>query len=128
VIGTALEALLKALSVDDKKSLIESLSRDILNVEANDIFHRLTSNIAKCPHCGSYHIIKKGVLNGKQKFFCKDCGKWFSSQTKTPLENSKKLDHLYTEHYGNLHSDEHEKILNRIIDWAEELKEFYSDI
>ena len=31
-----------------------------------------------CPWCGSGRIIKKGKPHGKQRFYCKDCRKFFS--------------------------------------------------
>jgi transposase-like protein len=104
MIGTALETILKTLAIEDKKSIIESLSRDILKVEANGIFHSLSPNVTKCPYCGSYHIIKKGLANGKQRFLCKDCGVIFSIQTKTLLENSKKSVETWSQ-YINLMVD-----------------------
>ncbi|GHV79024.1 transposase [Spirochaetia bacterium] len=102
--GTSLEAILKTLTIEDKKSLIETLSRDVLKIEANSVFHNLSSNTAKCPHCGSYHIIKKGLRNGKQVFHCKDCGVKFSIQTKTPLQNTKKPVEIWSQ-YINLMVD-----------------------
>jgi len=30
------------------------------------------------PYCGSGRIIKKGKPYGKQRFYCKDCRKFFS--------------------------------------------------
>lgn len=34
--------------------------------------------MAKCTECGSEHIILKGKRNGKQRYKCCDCGKWFN--------------------------------------------------
>ena len=42
-----------------------------------------------CPHCGSVHVIKKGHKNGKQRYFCKDCGKCFNETVGTVAYKSK---------------------------------------
>ena len=39
--------------------------------------------VSFCPHCKSIHIIKYGIKNGKQRFFCKDCKKVFMPTTNT---------------------------------------------
>ncbi|WP_457550459.1 IS1/IS1595 family N-terminal zinc-binding domain-containing protein [Archaeoglobus sp.] len=31
-----------------------------------------------CPWCGSGRVIRKGKPYGKQRFYCKNCGKFFS--------------------------------------------------
>jgi transposase-like protein len=30
-----------------------------------------------CPSCGSHHVVKCGRPLGRQKFLCRDCGKYF---------------------------------------------------
>lgn len=44
---------------------------------------------ACCPHCKSNHIIKCGLKNGKQRFFCKGCQKLFMPSTSTVTFKSK---------------------------------------
>lgn len=36
-----------------------------------------------CPHCGSISFIKYGYNKGKQKYYCKDCNKFFCNTTGT---------------------------------------------
>lgn len=43
-----------------------------------------------CPFCGSVHILKNGVRNGRQRFVCKDCRKSFTRTHQTILHKSKK--------------------------------------
>ncbi|WP_457550584.1 IS1/IS1595 family N-terminal zinc-binding domain-containing protein, partial [Archaeoglobus sp.] len=31
-----------------------------------------------CPWCGSGRVIRKGYDRGRQRFYCKNCGKFFS--------------------------------------------------
>ena len=33
----------------------------------------------RCPRCGSNNVIKKGKRRGKQRYYCKDCGRYFVS-------------------------------------------------
>jgi len=41
-----------------------------------------------CPYCGSHAIIRYGHKCGKQRFFCKSCGKTFVPTTHTIMSNS----------------------------------------
>jgi len=43
-----------------------------------------------CPICGGTHIIKFGVLKGRQRFCCKDCKKTFGTTHNTITKSSKK--------------------------------------
>ena len=49
------------------------------------------NNIAvyRCPECHGVHIIKFGIKNGKQRYFCKVCRKVFMPTTKTIAYKSK---------------------------------------
>lgn len=38
-----------------------------------------------CPHCQSKNIYKRGIQNGTKMYSCKDCKKWYSQTTGTPL-------------------------------------------
>lgn len=42
-----------------------------------------------CPHCGSVKSIKHGTRNGRQRYFCKDCGKTFGDTNGTVAFRSK---------------------------------------
>lgn len=41
-----------------------------------------------CPYCGSHAVIRFGHKCGKQRFFCKSCGKTFVPTTHTIMSNS----------------------------------------
>ena len=41
-----------------------------------------------CPYCGSQAIIRYGHKRGKQRFFCKSCGRTFIPTTHTIMSNS----------------------------------------
>ena len=44
--------------------------------------------IPDCPYCGSPDVIRYGHKCGKQRFFCKSCGKTFVPTTHTIMSNS----------------------------------------
>ncbi len=50
--------------------------KDTLNIKPN------------CPYCSSHTIIRYGHKCGKQRFFCKSCGKTFVPTTHTIMSNS----------------------------------------
>lgn len=47
-----------------------------------------------CFFCGRNDVIKKGLKNGKQRWFCKACGKFFSSRKRA---DKKGMVELYTQ-------------------------------
>lgn len=47
-------------------------------------------NQVSCPHCHSHSIQANGKVKGVQRFKCKDCAKYFSETTGTPLAWLKK--------------------------------------
>ena len=44
-----------------------------------------------CPYCSGKNVIRFGLKRGKQRFFCKDCGRTFVETTNTVMSMS---------HYG----------------------------
>lgn len=54
---------------------IEKASQEALEVEARK----------PCPHCESTNIYKRGIQNNVRMYSCKDCKKWYSQTTGTPL-------------------------------------------
>lgn len=45
--------------------------------------------ILNCPRCGSISVIENGRKSGRQRYFCKDCGKTFGDTHGTMLYHSK---------------------------------------
>jgi transposase-like protein len=37
------------------------------------------------PACRTPHVVKNGHLNGRQRFHCRSCGRWFGETEGTPL-------------------------------------------
>lgn len=52
-------------------------------------YENLKERPCSCPHCKSKTFIKYGFNNGRQKYYCKSCYKYFSSTTKTLFQSSK---------------------------------------
>ena len=42
-----------------------------------------------CPHCQSANVYRRGKQNGTQMYQCKECTKWYSETTGTPLYDIK---------------------------------------
>lgn len=53
----------------------------------DDVTQELGSGNKKkpCPHCASGKVYKRGKQNGVQMYKCRDCSKWYSETTGTPL-------------------------------------------
>ena len=49
-----------------------------------------------CPHCQSATIVRRGVYNRLQRYYCKDCGKTFNAVTGTPLARLRNKEQLAT--------------------------------
>lgn len=58
-----------------KMPLIEKANLEVLQLEERKA----------CPHCQSKNICKRGIQNNNRMYSCKDCKKWYSQNTGTPL-------------------------------------------
>jgi len=54
-----------------------------------------------CPHCKSTNVWKRGIQNAVQMYKCKDCLKWYNSNTGTSMYNIKKK-HLWQEYLRHM--------------------------
>jgi len=52
-----------------------------------------------CPSCGGHHVVKCGRPLGRQKFLCRDCGKYFLGDAS--YHHSKKLREEALRMYAN---------------------------
>ena len=74
------------------KKLFNSLTKTqksaLLKLAMNDTKTELKKD--ECPHCKSESIVKRGIQNNSQRFQCKKCKKYFSTQTKSIFQDSNK--------------------------------------
>lgn len=42
----------------------------------------------ECPHCASQSVTKAGIINGTQRYRCKDCGSYFFNEFKRKRRNA----------------------------------------
>ena len=96
--------LIKSLSDNDKKSLVNEimamLGNEVPNDNRNDnscaqLVQKHAGEKPDCPHCGAKaqlgNIVKKGYrANGAQRFYCKSCGHNFVSTTNTAFAYTRK--------------------------------------
>ena len=73
-------------------SRIDLLSEEDLSSLPDAVILMTVQNIMAvkpdCPYCGSHAVIRYGHKCGKQRFFCKSCGKTFIPTTHTIMSNS----------------------------------------
>ena len=72
---------------DDQLRKIKSFILTKLSIK--DPTDQKETVVSFCPHCHSIHIIRYGIKNGKQRFFCKDCKKVFMPTTSNITFKSK---------------------------------------
>lgn len=56
-----------------------------------------------CKHCGEVKLVKDGIVKGKQRYLCKDCGKTFrdgDAREKYTIEQKIRVIKLYTDGVG----------------------------
>lgn len=73
--------------------LMKELSSELLeggNRFQSALKDKQDHEVVICPHCGSCHIRKSGQSNGRQRYYCKGCGRTFSDTTNTVLRGIKK--------------------------------------
>lgn len=44
-----------------------------------------SSSNPSCPHCNHYHTVRNGHVQGRQRFRCKGCNRFFGDTTGTPM-------------------------------------------
>lgn len=72
---------LKSLSQDEIARLL--LAANV--IPDGDCEGQTATERIPCPHCGSHSIILYGFKRGKQRYFCKECGKTYVPTTGTVL-------------------------------------------
>lgn len=90
--------LLNGLSSYEQQELVDKIML-MLNpadtkISKDSCHHMLSENKSMrpdCPQChSSKNVIKKGTPNGRQRYFCKECGKFFFSTTNTVFAHTRK--------------------------------------
>lgn len=69
-----------------------------------DVRSMMVRTFDRCPYCHGHHIKRNGWEHGRQRWFCNDCRKSFSSRTGTIL-NSSKLKHAQIRRIVSMLSD-----------------------
>ena len=84
-----LKAMVSELCADDIDFLIDYLPKLKLEKNSN---HKIIirENDISCPHCASNNYVKNGITKSKrQKYYCKDCKKSFSTTNESIVFKSK---------------------------------------
>ena len=80
---------IKKLSADAVNTLLDAAK--MLLASEN------TAGIPDCPYCGSTKVIRYGHKCGKQRFFCKQCGRTFVTTTHTIMSQSHSSEAVWQE-------------------------------
>ena len=73
----------------EQERLLDELLKDY--ELRGQVLDNVTSELSKkfknkpCPHCSSIRVYKRGKQKGVQMYQCRDCFKWYSETTGTPL-------------------------------------------
>ena len=73
----------------EQEKLLDELLKDY--ELRGQVLDNVTEELSKsnkrkpCPHCTSNKVYKRGKQNGVQVYQCRDCSKWYSETTGTPL-------------------------------------------
>jgi transposase-like protein len=86
---TELLELFNSLNLDEQESILNKLMQEhelqmpvIEKAKSEALF---LEDRKPCPHCQSKNIYKRGIQNKIKMYSCKDCKKWYSQSTGTPL-------------------------------------------
>ena len=94
---------------NDLRNSLMQLSKKELSILFDDVFASVITdaeqtNVPGCPRCSSAKVIRFGMKNGKQRYYCKGCGKTFLPTTNTVM---------FMSHFGK---DIWQEMLNDTID------------
>ena len=75
---------------NELRNSLMQLSKEELALLFNDLFSSIHSEddhliAPDCPRCSSSKVIRFGMKNGKQRYFCKDCDRTFLPTTNTVM-------------------------------------------
>jgi transposase-like protein len=99
---------LKGIEVTKSKEDILPYENQLTEEEFNTVIkdHCRTEKEITCPYCRSNNVVKYGFSKSKkQRYKCKDCGKYYCDTTNTPMYYSKKAMKKWYEYYkliGNM--------------------------
>jgi len=79
------------LTDEEKDRLANELTRILQGQYEVDVIRTQQEQTTppSCPHCQSHEVIRRGSVNGRQKYTCKTCKKHFSSTTGTVMYHLK---------------------------------------
>jgi len=88
-----IKTLFRELSAQSQSNLLDELlvEHELSGKVLSEAFEAVGATRKKkpCPHCRAEDVYKRGKQNGVQMYSCKDCGKWYSETTGTPLYDIK---------------------------------------
>jgi transposase-like protein len=103
-----LKEYVKSLCADEADILMDLLPSVLKSKKSNQkIINRERKSIS-CPDCKSHSITKNGTKDGRQRYFCKDCHRFFSDNNNSIVYKSK---HTYDQWISFINCELHDYIL-----------------
>jgi len=88
-----IKELFARLSISKQRELLDNLlqEQELQGKILQEATEEITSKRKHkpCPHCDSTNVYKRGKQKGVQMYQCKECKKWYSETTGTPLYDIK---------------------------------------
>jgi len=83
----SIKALFSSLSKTEKTLLLGELLQELEMEDSllTKVGSKLSRKKKPCPHCQSKSVYKRGSQKGVRMYSCKDCKRWYSETTGTPL-------------------------------------------
>lgn len=103
-----LKEFVKSLCADEADILMDLLPSVMKSKKSNQKIIKRERKSISCPYCKSYSIRKNGNKDGRQRYFCKDCHKYFSDNNNSIVYKSK---HTYDQWISFINCELHDYIL-----------------
>lgn len=78
------------LDASEQRKIVNHVRDNTRSDAANAILDQFKPETQTCPDCESPEKVKHGIRAGRQRYKCKDCGRFYTELTNTPLEGLKK--------------------------------------
>jgi transposase-like protein len=103
-----LQEFVKSLCADEADIFMDSLPSVMKSKKSNQRIINRERNCISCPDCKSHSITKNGTKDGRQRYHCKHCNKYFSDNNISIVYKSK---HSYDQWISFINCELHDCVL-----------------
>lgn len=87
-----MQMLLDELNDEEQKAIKEAVLQNTRTVQRYDVLRDVAHDGEVCVHCGGGDVVRHGTNRERQRFQCKECERFFTELTDTPLDGCRKLE------------------------------------